>query len=138
MNFFFIGDDGKYYRKGTLAHYLDKRVISRGEPTQNDLPATLNPLKFLLDNVFKDRASFIVVDKNCCQDPLDTPAITDILKTCTPAGNISILYIKLNALEDNVDKSLSADNYILIPATQQITETANTKTDSFNISEMRN
>lgn len=137
MNYFFIGKDGKYYSKGTLAHYLDKRIVSRGEPTPSDLPRAINPLQFLLENVFKDRLSFAVVDKKCCQDFIDTPSLPSILKICTSTGNLNILYIKLDALQDTVDKSLASDNYAVIPAIGQITESAGTKSDSFNISEMR-
>ena len=44
----------------TLANYLDNRPKPAvGEPTSGNLPATINPLKFLLENVFRGNAVLI-------------------------------------------------------------------------------
>ena len=137
MNYFFIGDDNKYYRKGTLAHYLDKRVISRGEPKQIDLPTTLNPLRFLLDNIFKDRLGFVVINKKCCQNLIDTPALSDILKICTATGNLNIVYMSLEALNDSVDNSLASDSYMLVPSIKQVSDASGVKSESYSITKMR-
>jgi hypothetical protein len=41
-------------RKGTLAHLLDRRVNPEGEPTAQHLPTTINPLRFLVENVLRN------------------------------------------------------------------------------------
>lgn len=46
-------------RRGTLAHLLDRRKNPIGEPKAGNLPATINPLKFLIQNVLRNNA-FIV------------------------------------------------------------------------------
>ncbi len=46
-------------RRGTLAHLLDKRTDPVGEPVASQLPATINPLQFLVANVLRNNA-FIV------------------------------------------------------------------------------
>ena len=46
-------------RKGTLAHLLDRRENSVDEPKASNLPDTINPLKFLIENVLRNNA-FIV------------------------------------------------------------------------------
>lgn len=43
-------------RKGTLAHFLDQRATPIGEPTAASLPATINPLRFLIENVLRNNA----------------------------------------------------------------------------------
>jgi hypothetical protein len=47
---------GANRRLGTLAHILDRRKTPIGEPTADDLPATINPLQFLVKNVFRNNA----------------------------------------------------------------------------------
>lgn len=41
-------------RRGTLAHLLDKRVKPGTEPTASHLPKTINPLRFLVENVLRN------------------------------------------------------------------------------------
>jgi hypothetical protein len=43
-------------RLGTLAHILDRRKTPVGEPGIDDLPATINPLQFLVKNVLRNNA----------------------------------------------------------------------------------
>jgi hypothetical protein len=43
-------------RLGTLAHILDRRKTPIGEPAASDLPTTINPLEFLVKNVFRNNA----------------------------------------------------------------------------------
>jgi hypothetical protein len=44
---------------GTLAHLLDKRVNAGTEPTASQLPKTINPLRFLVENVLRNNV-FVV------------------------------------------------------------------------------
>jgi hypothetical protein len=45
--------------RGTLAHRLDQRVEKVGEPTAAALPATINPLEFLIENVLRNNVAVI-------------------------------------------------------------------------------
>lgn len=63
-----IPEIGKYVetrrtsrKSGTLAHLLDKRPQPDGEPTTRDLPATINPLKFLVENTLRNNAFCITI-----------------------------------------------------------------------------
>jgi len=47
---------------GTLAHMLDKRKQPSGEPTASNLPATINPLRFLIENVLRNNVFVIRID----------------------------------------------------------------------------
>ena len=46
-------------RVGTLAHTLDRRKNALTEPTADNLPKTINPLKFIVENVLRNNV-FIV------------------------------------------------------------------------------
>jgi hypothetical protein len=52
-----------FYRQGTLAHMLDLREVRDSEPTASALPTTINPLKFLVENVLRGNV-FVVQVKN--------------------------------------------------------------------------
>lgn len=46
---------------GTLAHLLDKRAQPEGEPKASDLPAKINPLQFLVKNVFRNNVFTVLI-----------------------------------------------------------------------------
>lgn len=48
-------------RRGTLAHLLDRRTVRVGEPTAAALPRTINPLRFLVENVLRFNASIVKI-----------------------------------------------------------------------------
>lgn len=48
-------------RVGTLAHLLDKRANRDGEPRAANLPSTINPLKFLVENVLRNHAYVVKI-----------------------------------------------------------------------------
>lgn len=48
-------------KSGTLAHLLDKRAQPDGEPSAKDLPATINPLKFLIENTLRNNAFCVTI-----------------------------------------------------------------------------
>jgi hypothetical protein len=52
---------GENRRLGTLAHILDRRPERVGEPDATSLPATINPLKFLIANVLRNNAAIVKV-----------------------------------------------------------------------------
>lgn len=49
-------------RRGTLAHYLDKRARLVSEPTELTLPETINPLRFLVENVLRNNVFVIRIN----------------------------------------------------------------------------
>lgn len=52
---------GANRRLGTLAHILDRRKDRAGEPQAGDLPATINPLQFLVENILRNNAAIVRV-----------------------------------------------------------------------------
>lgn len=53
------GDEDRYVRQGTLAHFLDRRTVRVGEPTAFNLPRTINPLQFLISNILRNNAYLV-------------------------------------------------------------------------------
>lgn len=49
----------KNKRTGTLAHILDRREQATDEPTIDDLPQNINPMRFLIENVLRNNV-FVV------------------------------------------------------------------------------
>lgn len=49
-------------KNGTLAHYLDRRERIMTEPTAATLPATINPLKFLIENVLRNNVFIVKIN----------------------------------------------------------------------------
>jgi hypothetical protein len=47
---------------GTLAHLLDRRQNPSGEPTAHHLPATINPMRFLIENVLRNNVFVVKID----------------------------------------------------------------------------
>lgn len=54
-------ETNEYARLGTIAHLLDLRPEKVGEPTASNLPATINPLQFLVANVLRNNAYLVRV-----------------------------------------------------------------------------
>lgn len=55
---------GPRHKIGTLAHILDKRAKPEGEPTANNLPKTINPLQFIVQNVLRNNVFLIKIRVN--------------------------------------------------------------------------
>jgi len=49
-------------RLGTLAHLLDRRAKPDSEPVAANLPRTINPLKFLVENVLRNNTAVILIN----------------------------------------------------------------------------
>jgi hypothetical protein len=52
---------GANKRLGTLAHILDRRPNPMDEPQAGDLPPTINPLRFLVENVLRNNTAIVRV-----------------------------------------------------------------------------
>lgn len=95
----YIFKDGKVYRKGILAHFLDKREISDGEPTADDLPKTINPFKFMMSNLLGNNCSIIKLKHSEMTYSTD---MLYLLKDLIPAWQAILLYIDVDDIECDV------------------------------------
>jgi hypothetical protein len=80
-------------RTGTLAHILDRRTKPMGEPVADDLPATINPLKFLVANVLRHHTFIAIIRvSGLGENHLGLYNIRHIRQLLPPYAGVFILY----------------------------------------------
>lgn len=93
---------------GTLAHLLDKRAQPEGEPKASDLPAKINPLQFLVKNVFRNNVFTVLIRvSDLGQNRLGLYNIRHIRQVLPP--NVAAFFVyELGAIYDpkNGDKDV--------------------------------
>jgi len=86
----------------TLAHLLDTRTNKVGEPGVSNLPATINPLRFLIENVLRNNA-FVVKLRPKQFGPNALPLWTiNQLRRIIPPHIGYIVVVQLDVDEDNI------------------------------------
>lgn len=81
----------------TLAMLLDRRTSPEGQPKAGALPKTINPLEFLLSEVWRNNVFLIRIrDKNFGSRALPLPYGRWIKQT-TPAGSCCVILLELEA-----------------------------------------
>lgn len=96
-------DETEYLgRRGTLAHLLDLRAEQVGEPKAAHLPATINPLQFLITNVLRNNA--FVVRVKAASAGSDGVGLHNVrlLRKVAPPHTAMILVVDLTAAKDSV------------------------------------
>jgi hypothetical protein len=93
---------GANRRLGTLAHILDLRKTPVGEPHVDDLPATINPLKFLVENVLRNNTAIVTVKvSELGKNQLGLYNIRHIRQLLPPSSALFFVY-QLNSKKDAI------------------------------------
>jgi hypothetical protein len=80
-------------RLGTLAHILDRRTNPAGEPQPADLPATINPLQFIVKNVLRNNAVIAAVRVSTLgKNHLGLYNIRHIRQLLPPGSGLFLIY----------------------------------------------
>lgn len=88
---------------GTLAHLLDKRVNAGTEPTAAQLPKTINPLRFLVENVLRNNVFVVRISVSALGlNPLGLYNIRH-LRQLLPPQTAMIVIFELAADKDNIN-----------------------------------
>lgn len=122
----YIYRNGVFYTKGTLAQYLDKRSFTIGEPTAAVLPATINPLRFLLDTLLKNNAVIIRIKQKAVKTKPEILALLSKLKEFTPPEQYIFLCFEMDTISDSLDLSSIEETVVAgsgLAATESITIT---------------
>jgi len=86
----------------TLAHYLDQRPDPIGEPMPESLPATINPLEFLISNFYRFH-TFVVKVKPGRLGPDPLPAFTGVhVSQIVPPWTVMIVLVELEYQDEPV------------------------------------
>ncbi len=128
----YIFKDGKVYRKGTLAQFLDNREISNGEPTQDDLPKTINPFKFVMSNLLGNNCSIIKLKHSEMKYSTD---MLYLLKDLIPAWQAILLYIDVDDIECEV-KLNATDSVDVLPVNSVEEDAPITVSDSVMVAKL--
>ena len=92
----YIVKDGVIYRKGTLAHFLDEREISIGEPDKNCLPKEINPFWLVYKNLLQNNCEIIILLHSEMQYP---SSLLSLVKDLVPAGQAILFYIDVDDVQ---------------------------------------
>jgi hypothetical protein len=99
------GEGDRFVRVGTMAHYLDKRTVRVGEPTAGNLPLTINPLEFLIQNVLRNNAWLVRIKaSHLGRDGLGLHNAR-FIQRMTPPHTAMFVLIDITAQADSVTAS---------------------------------
>jgi hypothetical protein len=94
-------------RVGTLAHILDTRRNAETEPTAENLPETINPLRFIVENVLRNNVFVVRISTEALgQDSLGLYNIRH-LRALIPPHTAMIVVFELGAKKDTIISSTS-------------------------------
>lgn len=108
-------------RAGTLAHWLDTRADRVGEPTASHLPKTINPLRFLVENVL--RGSVLLARIQAPLSPSNLLRHASLLRLLTPAHTTVMLCIELPAATDTIAAESVAESSEVLYGAETVTDT---------------
>jgi hypothetical protein len=92
-----------FKKLGTLAHLLDKRLQPSGEPAADNLPAEINPLRFLVENVLRNNVFVVRINVSALgQNRLGLYNIRH-LRQVIPPQTAMIVVFELTLKSDKID-----------------------------------
>jgi hypothetical protein len=90
-------------RRGTLAHFLDRRAQPSGEPTAENLPATINPLQFIVANILRNNVFLVQIKGGRLgQNPVGLYNIRHLRQLLPPHAAMIVIY-EMGAQRDTLD-----------------------------------
>lgn len=116
-------------RRGTLAHYLDLRENMVGEPTATMLPRTINPLKFLVENILRNNAYIVRVKTSGAGHKGVGLYNARLLRKVIPPGTAMILIVDLTAEKDLVKVDQLVERVTPFTGMTPLTDVVNTVVD---------
>ncbi len=111
------------FRVGTLAHLLDKRKQPDGEPKAGNLPSTINPLQFLVQNVLRNNA-YLVRIKVSGMGP-DAMGLYNVrhLRRVVPPHTAMLLLYEFEPPADTINANLVTDTVETFTALEPVQDT---------------
>jgi len=85
--------DRQRRKLGTLAHMLDRRAQPESEPTANNLPSTINPLKFIVANILRNNVIIVRIKGGALgQNRLGLYNIRHLRQLLPPQAAMIVIY----------------------------------------------
>ena len=134
MSKYIIKDDD-VYTAGTLAQLLDNRYVEAAEPTVDTLPKTINPLKFLFNNLIVNNSLLVLIDQEAMNTTNEYLKLLLHLDYVSAPESCVLVAIKLSEVRDDVSVLQADDDANVVQELAIITDTiVNNTTDSVEIS----
>jgi len=119
----------------TLAHFLDTRENPQGEPTKENLPATINPLLFLIKNLFYANLWIIRVrPAGFSKNAAGIAALNSILRSIIPPHTTCLIMIVLDNFVTSLEFNPNTNDDISRFTFLKLTDTLNIPAFSDKIS----
>lgn len=113
-------------RRGTLAQLLDTRTNRTGQPKANHLPATINPLEFLIANVLRDNAFLVRIKASAMgRTRLGLYNVRHLRKLLPPHAAMIIL-IELSPSQETVSSANICEHVAQFTAANRLLDTVPT------------
>ena len=101
---------GKQAGNRTLAELLDTRENPVSQPLPEYLPAQLNPLQFVLDNVMKNHLILIKVRASAIDPDAPGMSVFRYLRDIVPPHTAFIVFVEITPDADTIDLSYAGDD----------------------------
>jgi hypothetical protein len=116
----------------TLANLLDIRETPSGDPTAASLPSTVNPLKFLLDNILRNNALIVLLrPSEFGPNALPVQSLSALRRILPPQRTV-IIVVQAEAIEDSEIES-GSDNLAKVQWMTEIDEDSAIEAGSGNL-----
>ncbi len=116
-------------RRGTLAHLLDLRVTSTGEPTAAHLPRTINPLRFLVTNILRNNAFIVRIKASSAGANGVGLHNVRLLRKIMPPQTAMLLIVDLTAASDSVTVDQISERVAIFTGMTPLADTVTTVSD---------
>jgi len=103
---------GKASGKETLAELLDTRANPVGQPLPEFLPATINPLEFVIENILKNNLTIVKVRANAIGSDAPGLNLFKYLRNIIMPHTTFIVFVEISADTDTIDLSQVGDEEV--------------------------
>ena len=101
---------GKATGSQTLAELLDTRANPVGQPLPEFLPAQINPLAFVIENILKNNLTIVKVNANAIGDDAPGLGLFKYLRNIIMPHTTYIVFVEISADTDTIDLSQAGDD----------------------------
>lgn len=101
---------GKEAGKKTLAELLDIRANPVGQPLPAYLPATINPLEFVLENIMKNNLTIVKVRASALGSDVPGLNLFKYMRNIIMPHTTFIVFVEISADTDTIDLSQAGDD----------------------------
>lgn len=109
----------------TLAELLDTRENPATQPLPDDLPATINPLQFVIENILRNNLTLIKIRTSAMRADAPGLGMFKYLRNIVPPHTTYLVFIEINPEPDTIELPDSTDEVVatfdgVVPTTEEV------------------